>query len=754
MEPVELGVLGRGIQRRWRLVAGLGLLGGVVGITVSLLLTPVYQARTSLLVGETLHATQVDTRALKASQSIAHAYADIIPRRPVMEAVVDTLRLPTSWQQLARRIRVDLPANDPQLIVVTVQATSTEQAEAIAGAVADQLLAVSSSRVAAEKRAFEAGQLTALQHRIQAADSRVADLRKRQGAAKTPQERASLQGQIDDAERVIQDWQRNYANLAALRPPDSASTSVEILERAHAAPTPVSPRTNTNVLLSVGVGVMVAVPVVFLLERRRPHAQAPATSPPAWARRRSNGRLPSSRARTRRPAPVAEQDKMPADRRHGRDHAVLELGDPPAGRKLVAAADGTLADRIVIHDEKVETAKPAEVDGVDTRANLAQLRTGSRGTSTALDLSEIPFVDQRCRGLLARPLDRSGFVRFLTESPHPLPHGGSWFDTPLGFAVRRWCPPLLGLGSHASPEEYLERRAELGAEEVTSRLLQSTGISDYLVDAGPVDSLLGPSAIAAVSGARAHEVVRLEALAEQVARDGTSADGFAAVVTDALQEAARTAVAVKSVAAHRHGLDLDPDRPSAREVRAAAAAWFRDIEATGEAHLADPVLLRHLLWAALDTGLPLQVETGFCATDLTLNHADPALLAPFLRATQPSGADVVLLPGYPFHRNAAYLAQVFPNVYVDVGLTPTSVGTRADTLLAETLELAPFTKVLFSTDAYGLPELYVVGAARFREHLYHLFAEWGARDVCTAADAARVARLIAGNNARDIYRLT
>ena len=103
--------------------------------------------------------------------------------------------------------------------------------------------------------------------------------------------------------------------------------------------------------------------------------------------------------------------------------------------------------------------------------------------------------------------------------------------------------------------------------------------------------------------------------------------------------------------------------------------------------------------------------------------------------------------------NAAYLAHVFPHVYVDVGLALNHVGARAGAVLAETLELAPFAKILFSTDAYGLPELYVVGAALFREHLQRVLAGWVADDACTAADADRFARMLAADNARQLYRL-
>ena len=245
----------------------------------------------------------------------------------------------------------------------------------------------------------------------------------------------------------------------------------------------------------------------------------------------------------------------------------------------------------------------------------------------------------------------------------------------------------------------------------------------------------------------------MEKIAEQVLRNGTSAAGFAAALAEALGEATRTAVALKSIVAYRHGLDLDPIRPSAEEVRAAAGRWLADVETTGNVRLTDPVLMRHLLWTGVDTGLPLQLHTGFGDTDLTLNRSDPALLIPFLRAVQSAGVAVIALHCYPYHRNAAYLAHVFPHVYVDVGLTLNYVGTRAGAVLAETLELAPFAKVLFSTDAYGLPELYVIGATLFLEHLQRLLAEWVADDACTLPDAERIARMIAGGNARQVYRL-
>jgi predicted TIM-barrel fold metal-dependent hydrolase len=211
------------------------------------------------------------------------------------------------------------------------------------------------------------------------------------------------------------------------------------------------------------------------------------------------------------------------------------------------------------------------------------------------------------------------------------------------------------------------------------------------------------------------------------------------------------AVGFKSIAAYRHGLALAPQPPAPGDVRRAAGEWLSDRRVGGR--LTDPVLLRHLLWTAVATGLPLQLHTGFGDPDLRLDHADPALLTDFLRATAGLGTDLVLLHGYPYHRHAAYLAHAFPHVYADVGLALTHVGARAPDVLAEFLELAPFGKLLFSTDAYGLPELYVVGAELFRDAVRRVLGRWVADGAWSSDDAGRVAAMLAVDNARRVYGL-
>ncbi|MFJ6622397.1 amidohydrolase family protein [Kitasatospora sp. NPDC091335] len=367
---------------------------------------------------------------------------------------------------------------------------------------------------------------------------------------------------------------------------------------------------------------------------------------------------------------------------------------------------------------------------------------------------EPALVDHHCHSVVAAELTDDALAGLLTESDRPPAPGCSPFDSALGLAVRRWCPPVLGLPAHAPAADYLARRRELGAPEATRRLLAAAGLDICLVDTGLTAAagheLLPLPELAEATGASVYEVVRLESVAETVT---SVAEAWPAAVAEALATAAAGAVAVKSVLAYRHGLAAPAERPDRTAVVAAAGAHLRG----GSGRLTDPVLLHHLLWTAVDVcaglGLPLQLHTGFGDPDLTLHGADPSLLTDFVRAAEPSGVPLVLLHGYPYHRQAAWLAQAFPTVYTDLGLTASYTGPRVAAVLGEMLELAPFGKLLFSTDAYGLPELYLVGTCQFRHGLHGVLASWQADCACAAADAERVARQIAAGNALRLYAL-
>jgi predicted TIM-barrel fold metal-dependent hydrolase len=157
--------------------------------------------------------------------------------------------------------------------------------------------------------------------------------------------------------------------------------------------------------------------------------------------------------------------------------------------------------------------------------------------------------------------------------------------------------------------------------------------------------------------------------------------------------------------------------------------------------------------AAAAARLPVQFHVGFGDRDLDLNRVDPLLLLPLLRQPQITRVPILLLHCYPFHRNAGYLAQAFENVYFDVGLAINYLGSASVGIIGEALELAPFAKQLYSSDAFGPPELHLLGSVLWRRGMATVLTRLVDTGDWSDADAARVVRMIGSENAVRAYRL-
>jgi uncharacterized protein len=360
-------------------------------------------------------------------------------------------------------------------------------------------------------------------------------------------------------------------------------------------------------------------------------------------------------------------------------------------------------------------------------------------------IAGVSLIDQHVHGCWLAAGDRRRFENALNEAnTEPLADFDSGFDTQLGFAVRAHCAPLLGLPSHVGPEEYWQRRSQLTEAELARIFLQVAGVSDWLVDTGYAEGVADVAQLADWSGGRAHEVVRLEQVAEQAAR---ASGDYASAFEEILHHRAAAAVGTKSILAYRSGFDGDLTEPSAAQVADAAARW-RD---SGGVRLDDRVLLRFGLHQALRLDKPLQFHVGFGDRECNLLKANPLYLLDFLR--QSGDTPVVLLHCYPYEREAGYLAQAFNNVYLDGGLSINHLGARAPAFIARLLELAPFRKIVYSSDGFGPVELHYLGARLWRNGIHRVLSGFVGDGDWSAADAMRVVDLIARGNSARIYRL-
>ena len=326
------------------------------------------------------------------------------------------------------------------------------------------------------------------------------------------------------------------------------------------------------------------------------------------------------------------------------------------------------------------------------------------------------LVDQYCHGVLRTELGLGTFEAQLARTEGPPAPGTTFFDTQTGFAVRRWCPPLLGLEPHCPPARYLARRRELGVLEAAGGCCAAAASHVSRRHRAARRSHRARARWPRAGAAEAHEIVRLELLAEQVA-DTSGTVGVLPRQSRRVRARRRR---------ERRGLHLGGGRTARPRARARAArararcaarpgaGWPRGRVGGG---LTDPCCCAICCGSRWPRG---------CRSNCTRARRTGSAHRPH----RPGPAHR-LRPrhGRPRHRPgpAARLSvpppRGPPRPASSRTSTPTSgaalvrTGARAAAVLAEILELAPFGKVLFSSGAHGLPELHVVGARLFREAL-------------------------------------
>jgi predicted TIM-barrel fold metal-dependent hydrolase len=367
-------------------------------------------------------------------------------------------------------------------------------------------------------------------------------------------------------------------------------------------------------------------------------------------------------------------------------------------------------------------------------------------------LRAVGLIDHHVHGNFNEPVDRGAFEAAINEgSTDPVPDFMSQFDSPLGLSIRRWCAPLLGLDALAGADEYWARRSELSPDELARIMLPAANVGRWIVDTGfKGDLITTPEQLTKLSDVPSSEILRLERLAEDLLEGGTSPEDF----PDAFRAVLRTAVdnpdvvGTKTICAYRTGFDVDWSRPTDAEVVAHAG------ELRGRPkplRVDSPVLIAFGVHEAAAHGLPIQVHVGFGDRDLDLHRTDPMLLLPLLRSMTP--VPVLLLHCYPFQRQAGYLAQAFDHVNFDVGLAINYLGVRSTGLVAEALETAPFAKQLYSSDAFGPPELHLLGSVLWRRAMGLVLGGWVRTGDCTVDDAIRIVDMVGVHNAERVYGL-
>ena len=231
------------------------LLAGGAAFLVSGQLPKTYEAKATLIVGQSLSAVNPDYTQVLVSQRLSTTYATVATTRPIAEAVITQLGLAETPDDLLQHVRADAPL-DSTLLAITAQDADPARAAAIANALARQLIAASPA-IQGRQAAFQASidaDLQATQAQVQATQAEIDTLNSLTTRTATQDaDLATLEGRLVTLRST-------YATLLTFSS-SNASNLLSIVEPAVAPVGPVSPRPLLNALLAAVLGLLIAAAI-------------------------------------------------------------------------------------------------------------------------------------------------------------------------------------------------------------------------------------------------------------------------------------------------------------------------------------------------------------------------------------------------------------------------------------------------------------------------------------------------------------
>ena len=307
----------------------------------------------------------------------------------------------------------------------------------------------------------------------------------------------------------------------------------------------------------------------------------------------------------------------------------------------------------------------------------------------------------------------------------------------------------------ASKEAVYEARQSQDFIELAKRLFQKANISHWLIDDGIwPDKLMSINETKTIIPVKIARVMRLETELATFIENYDDASSLLKAFKTHLYEHAPSLMGFKSIIAYRTGLDIQ------KHTKDSIERSFNKVRSQQKPshtlRINDKPLLDAALWLALEvateTQTPIQFHTGYGDPDLDMRLANPLHLRAVLEAPELNGLKLLMLHCYPYVKEAGYLASVYSGAYLDLGLTiPYTSRHAMQTSVHEAMHLSPISKILFSTDAQRIPEMFYLAARWAREVLTKVLTETIASGDLSPAEGLWAAERILNKNALELY---
>lgn len=371
-----------------------------------------------------------------------------------------------------------------------------------------------------------------------------------------------------------------------------------------------------------------------------------------------------------------------------------------------------------------------------------------------MDLSSIVAIDQHAHTMLtdvdsqALPLAAVFTERFTSDLvQHHARQTLSYSRSLREIAALLKCDP--------TEEAIHQCREKIGLESLTKQCIDAANLEAVLLDDGffPKSSLPWDWH---QQFTQVYRLIQVETLAERLMAEVDRFDVFLEWFRSELDPLSHHVIGFTSTAAYRTGLDIQWVYPEVAE-----ACFYEVKQQNGSVQqpirLTEKVLIDFLVIEALDIAaqhnIPFQFYAGVSSSLVDVQVLNPLHLRPILEEPRYQSIPVVLLYGaYPFMREAGFLSSTYSQVHVDFGRVVSSFSVRGMRhLLHSLMERAPLSKILYSSGAYFLPDLFYLGATWGREVLGQVLDDAVKDGDLSATEAENGAIAILHGNAQRLY---
>lgn len=375
-----------------------------------------------------------------------------------------------------------------------------------------------------------------------------------------------------------------------------------------------------------------------------------------------------------------------------------------------------------------------------------------------LDLTGIPVVDNHCHPvLLNQQLEATDFRSYFTEAGDPSFPEKHISNTVYYLWLLRQLATFYGCQN--SEEEIIAIRNMLDDDTLLERYFRAANIDTLILDpAFPLPhTCYTPERMGQLGHCRTATMLRLETLMQRLIIQYQDFDEVVERYKLALTNAREQGYcAFKSIVAYRTGLNISEwSKDQAVSSFQEALSAIRN----EQLRLAHKPLIDYLLHIAFNLAaeqeLPIQFHTGYGDDDTDMRLGNPLHLRAVLERKDYQSMKVVLLhESYPYTQLAAYLAAIYPHVYLDLSyMIPFADRLEMLAFTRQALGVAPSSKLMYSSDGINVPEMHWAGAIRGRAIIGQALQEMIDADEIDEEQAFDLAQQILHDTAYTVYSL-